>query len=191
MTQQNYHNTVPLSGLRKVLSGGGGVTCMQLCVLTKESMKETLLIGFTSIHYLLSAESRRRWRLQRITWVGGGVRLCYKNTKCNSRVTDYSLDDRGSIPSRNGDFPQRPDRLWNPRSRLPPGLWLPHRSPTTIIAPKLMPVALPPSPLMWVLVQRELCLYLNSTSNKRVLRAVPNLFVHKGSCQKISLHDRY
>jgi hypothetical protein len=41
-----------------------------------------------------------------------------------SFVTDYGLDDRGSIPNRDRGFffqPLRPDRLWGPRSLLSNG----------------------------------------------------------------------
>jgi hypothetical protein len=43
-----------------------------------------------------------------------------------SIVSDYELDDRGSIPDRGREFffwPLRPDRLWGPPSLLSNGYW--------------------------------------------------------------------
>jgi hypothetical protein len=109
-------------------------------------------------------------------------RLCHKNMKWNSGVTDYSLDDRGLIPSRNVDFPHRTtsDRLWNRPTYFPRrcgcgGMTLPTQF--QLCSVKLLPVAL---------VHREQYVYLISISNEQV----PNLFVHKGGCQTVTVSLR-
>jgi hypothetical protein len=49
----------------------------------------------------------------------------FNNSVCTSVsiVSDYRLDDRGSIPGRQRNFPRRPDQLLGSPSLLSSGYW--------------------------------------------------------------------